>query len=282
MKRYTINCHYDMVISVDVIADNEQQAIERAREQADRMSLNSCAECVGHSESVTDTEALTAGELRRLEREAVSEHVHNYIDWLATANDLKEDLAGIAYRDDMINWPHGALSVPEGHPYAEWLENLFNTLAEGEHEHQELYDRYARMYARRQFENTYKRIDEPYYSAHVAGLSKEQQKAAFADGLRALVQTTTEQQEEGNEYVQMVTQFPATMEHNALNLFTYFRTGGFVYSWQEIYEDEQGREQIDDYETREAEDVAAMIKAVFYNQDGESPYYDMQDIYVED
>jgi hypothetical protein len=25
-----------------------------------------------------------------------------------------------------------------------------------------------------------------------------------------------------------------------------------------------------------------MIKTVFYNQDGESPYYDMQDIYVED
>ena len=282
MKRYTINCHYDMVISVDVIADNEQQAIEQAREQADRMNLNSCAECVGHSECVTDTEELTAGELRRMEREAVSEHVHNYIDWLATDNDLKEDLAGIAYRGDMINWPHGALCVPDGHPYAEWLENLFNTLAEGEHGCQELYDRYARMYARRTFETTYKRIDAPYYSAHVAGLSKEQQKAAFADGLRALVQTTIEQQEEGNEYVQMVTQFPTTMEHNALNLFTYFRAGGFVYSWQEIYEDEQGREQIDDYETREAEDVAAMIKAVFYNQDGESPYYDMQDIYVED
>ena len=67
MKRYTINCHYDMVISVDVIADNEQQAIEKAREQADRMNLNSCAECVGHSESVTDTEELTAEELQRME-----------------------------------------------------------------------------------------------------------------------------------------------------------------------------------------------------------------------
>ena len=80
MKRYTINCHYDMVISVDVIADNEQQAIEKAREQADGMSLNSCAECVGHSESVTDTEELTAGELRRLEREAVTEFVSEYVE----------------------------------------------------------------------------------------------------------------------------------------------------------------------------------------------------------
>ena len=58
-----------MVISVDVIAESEEQAIEKAREQTDRMSLNSCAECVGHSECVTDTEDVTADELRTMEHE---------------------------------------------------------------------------------------------------------------------------------------------------------------------------------------------------------------------
>ena len=55
MKRYTINCHYDMVISVDVIADNEQQALRLAYDKAAGMSIDG-AECVGHSECVADTE----------------------------------------------------------------------------------------------------------------------------------------------------------------------------------------------------------------------------------
>lgn len=282
MKRYTINCHYDMVISVDVIAESEEQALELAREQADRKDLQHDAMCVKYEGCLTDVEDLSKEELRRMEREAVQEAVRHDIDYMANDERMKERLADIAFRGVAIHWALCATTTPTGTGWTHWLQQMWREIAREEREDTALYNRYARMYARRKFETTYKRTDEPYYSAHVAGLSKEQQKAAFADGLRALVRTTIEQEKEGNEYVQMVTQFPATMEHNALNLFTYFRDCGFVYSWQEIYEDEQGREQIDDYETREAENVAAMMKAVFYNQDGESPYYDMQDIYVED
>lgn len=296
MQRYTINCHYDMVISVDVIADNEQQAIELAKFKAEDIDLKG-AECYDQSQCVADVEELTAQELRRLEREAVTEFVRKYIGWCVDDIDgatdrkakraFKAKLARIAYDNDpkitgRVNWNCAQGNVPTGHPNAAWLCELFSQLEYEEHPRTALYNRYARLVARHEFERRYKRNNEPYHKAHVEGLGKEQQKAAFVESLKALVRNTIEQEQEGNEYVQMVTQFPATMEHNALNLFTYFRDCGFVYSWQEIYEDEQGREQIDDYETHEAENVAAMIKAVFYNQDGESPYYDMQDIYVED
>lgn len=156
MKRYTITCHYDMVITFQVIADNEGTAIQTAREQADRMILNSDAECIGNDQKCKKIEALPPDELRQMERQAVTEHVRKYIGWIGTDPQLKEDLAGIAYRGNMINWPHGALMTPADHPRREWLQNLFGQLADGEHPRQELYNRYARMVARKQFCLRYK------------------------------------------------------------------------------------------------------------------------------
>jgi len=137
MKRYTINCHYDMVISVDVIADNEQQAIEKAREQADGMSLNSCAECVGHSESVTDREELTAEELRRLEREAVTEFVSEYVEQ-QTPTEVKDIADGYG-----VNWLEWAGEYEE-----EWKNNLFGSISKATHRDTAIFERYAQMYAR--------------------------------------------------------------------------------------------------------------------------------------
>ena len=41
MKRYTVNVHYDVIITVEVEADNEQQAIELAESRAEDIPLTS-------------------------------------------------------------------------------------------------------------------------------------------------------------------------------------------------------------------------------------------------
>lgn len=40
MKKYTINVHYDVVLSVEVIAEDEETAYELASEEASNMSLD--------------------------------------------------------------------------------------------------------------------------------------------------------------------------------------------------------------------------------------------------
>lgn len=58
MKKYAVNVHYDAVISVEVIAENEEQALDIAVSKADDMPLND-AEVVGTNPCVTDVQDLT-------------------------------------------------------------------------------------------------------------------------------------------------------------------------------------------------------------------------------
>lgn len=293
MQRYTINCHYDMVISVDVIADNEQQAIEKAREQADRMSLNSCAECVGHSECVTDTEALTAEELRRLEREAVTEFVRRYVgDIIADISyysqereprrEFKRKLSRIAYGVRPIHWYCAISRIPAGHVRKVWLTDLYKRLADGTHERTELYNRYARLVARHEFDTHYKHFAKSLYAADCEGTDKLQKKQAVIDGVRCLCDKMEEyvQRQDDPDYKgwepQMVIRYESTTgdEENYWNLFVYcegpndrddddylsLRT-----SWQHVWNDENGKEQIDDYGSEEHETRAALLRYLFYD-----------------
>ena len=58
MKRYTVNVHYDVIITVEVEADSEQQAIELAENRAEDIPLT-CADNVELTEScVTNIEEM--------------------------------------------------------------------------------------------------------------------------------------------------------------------------------------------------------------------------------
>lgn len=57
MKKYTLNVHYDAVISVEVIAENEEQAKELALDKAEEISLSD-ADVVGSDVCVTDVQNL--------------------------------------------------------------------------------------------------------------------------------------------------------------------------------------------------------------------------------
>ena len=58
MKKYTINVHYDAVVSVEVIAENEEQAKELALNKADATPLTD-ADVVGSNPCIADVEELT-------------------------------------------------------------------------------------------------------------------------------------------------------------------------------------------------------------------------------
>lgn len=305
MKRYTINCHYDMVISVDVIADNEQQAIEQAKFKAENIDLKN-AECYDQSQCVTDTEELTAEELRRLEHEAVTEFVRKYIGWcmddIYSATDrkakraFKTKLARIAYDNDpkisgRVNWNYAQGNVPTGHPYAAWLRELFSQLEYEEHPRTALYNRYARLVARHEFDTHYKNFAKSLYAADCEGTDKLQKKQAVIDGVRCLCDKMEEyvchQDDEDYEgwEPQMIIRYDSTTgdTDNYWNLFVYcegpndhddddylsLRT-----SWQHVWNDEDGKEQIDDYGSEDHETRAALLRYLFY---GDAQEFDETD-----
>lgn len=296
MKRYTINCHYDMVISVDVIADNEQQAIEQAKFKAENIDLNK-AECYDQSQCVTDTEELTAEELRRLEHEAVTEFVRKYIGWCMDDIDCATDrkakrvfkakLARIAYDNDpkitgRVNWNYAQGNVPTGHPNAAWLRELFSQLEYEEHPRTALYNRYARLVARHEFDKHYKHVAKSLYAADCEGTDKLQKKQAVIDGVRCLCDKMEEYvtRQDDPDYKgwepQMVIRYESETgnEDNYWNLFVYcegpndhddddylsLRT-----SWQHVWTDCDGKEQIDDYGSEEHETRAALLRYLFYD-----------------
>ena len=270
-----------MVISVDVIADNEQQAIEKAREQADRMSLNSCAECVGHSECVTDTEELTAEELRRLENEAVMKMVKQ---WFAsysdpTDKDEKRALFAVAFGKDVPYWLAG---ISQDTP--QWERNLLHSIQDGTHPRMAVFERYVRLYGMRviTLRYGYGRTAKSLYAADCEGTDKLQKKQAVIDGVRCLCDKMEEyvQRQDDPDYKgwepQMVIRYESTTgdEDNYWNLFVYcegpndhddddylsLRT-----SWQHVWTDEDGKDATDDYGSEEHETRAALLRCLFYD-----------------
>ena len=286
-----------MVISVDVIADNEQQAIEQAKFKAENISLNE-AECYDQSQCVTDTEELTAEELRHMEHEAVTEFVRRYIgDIIADIDyysqvkeqrrEFKRKLSRIAYDNDpkisgRVNWNYAQGNVPAGHPNAAWLCELFSQLEYEEHPRTALYNRYARLVARHEFDTHYRNVAKSLYEADCEGTDKLQKKQAVIDGVRCLCdkmeEYVTHQDDEDYEgwEPQMVIRYESTTgdTENYWNLFVYcegpndhddddylsLRT-----SWQHVWTDEDGKEQIDDYWTKEHETRADLLRYLFYD-----------------
>ena len=57
MNKYCINIHYDTVISVEVMAESEDEALELAEEKAEMMSLEG-ADVVGIQKCVTFEEEI--------------------------------------------------------------------------------------------------------------------------------------------------------------------------------------------------------------------------------
>ena len=240
-----------------------------------------------------DTEALTAEELRRMEREAVTEFVRRYVgDIIADISyysqereprrEFKRKLSRIAYGVRPIHWYCGINRIPAGHVLTEWLTDLYKRLADGTHERTELYNRYARLVARHEFDTHYKNFAKSLYAADCEGTDKLQKKQAVIDGVRCLCDKMEEYvtRQDDPDYKgwepQMVIRYESTTgdEDNYWNLFVYcegpndrddddylsLRT-----SWQHVWTDEDGKDATDDYGSEEHETRAALLRYLFYD-----------------
>ena len=280
MKRYTINCHYDMVISVDVIADNEQQAIELAKFKAEDIDLKK-AECYDQSQCVADVEALTAEELRRMENEAVMKMVKQ---WFAsysdpTDKDEKRTLFNVAFGKDVPYWPAG---ISQDTP--QWERNLLHSLRDGTHPRMAVFERYVRLYGLRliTIRYGYGRTAKSLYAADCEGTDKLQKKQAVIDGVRCLCDKMEEYvtRQDDPDYKgwepQMVIRYESTTgdTENYWNLFVYCEGpndhDGDDYlslrtSWQHVWNDEDGKDATDDYGSEEHETRAALLRYLFYD-----------------
>ena len=195
---------------------------------------------------------------------------------------LKQDLANIAYRDGVINWALCATSVPKGTEWTRWLQQMFREIARGERKDTVLYNRYARLVARHEFDTHYKNVAKSLYAADCEGTDKLQKKQAVIDGVRCLCDKMEEyvQRQDDPDYKgwepQMVIRYESTTgdEENYWNLFVYcegpndrddddylsLRT-----SWQHVWTDEDGKDATDDYGSEEHETRAALLRYLFYD-----------------
>lgn len=238
-------------------------------------------------------EALTAEELRRMEREAVTEFVRRYVgDIIADIDyysqereprrEFKRKLSRIAYGVRPIHWYCAISRIPAGHVLKVWLTDLYKRLADGTHERTELYNRYARMYARHEFESRYKHVAKSLYAADCEGTDKLQKKQAVIDGVRCLCDKMEEYvtRQDDPDYKgwepQMVIRYESTTgdEENYWNLFVYCEGpndhDGDDYlslrtSWQHVWTDEDGKDATDDYGSEEHETRAALLRYLFYD-----------------
>ena len=138
MKTYDIDVHFDASIRMhSIIAENEEQARDIARKRAKEMHLFAAAvEREDAGEKVAESHELTPQEIRREEREAVSEFVSGYMEQ-QTPTEVHDIAEGYG-----VNWLEWVGQYDE-----EWKNNLFRAISSCEHPDTAVFERYARMYA---------------------------------------------------------------------------------------------------------------------------------------
>lgn len=119
MKKYFVNVHYDASISVEVVADNEKQALELAISKAEEMPLTD-ADIVGANPCVTDTIDLDG----IMERNGHDESLVNCINdaWNSRHKypSMEEIIDLLQHRDEKLFY--GEFGTKSG--YYEYLTNV--------------------------------------------------------------------------------------------------------------------------------------------------------------
>jgi hypothetical protein len=185
MKKYKINVHYDMVISTEVIADSISEACRLAREKADSMD-HEARELVATDCQLADNDPiteLTTSDVRRMEREAVTEFVVNYIE-----QQTPTEVFCIAHGSEGLNWVE--LNGPDE---PQWRNELFLSISDMKHADTALFDRYARMYARQRWQQVADRQARDWDHAWAEARRDPER-------LRVIVETIENDGEDGNRY----------------------------------------------------------------------------------
>lgn len=160
MKKYIFDIHYDMVIrGIEVMADNEQEAAQLAKDKAARLPMEA-AECVEQTVWPSgNPQELSDRELRRMENEKVRAAAKSWFDSYDDLhdNDQAKTLAAVAYGRDTIY-----LTADSNNP-EKWESCLMKSINDGTHPRTAIFERYARMLARRRLEQV---ADAPRKEGH--------------------------------------------------------------------------------------------------------------------
>lgn len=279
MKKYSVNCHYDMVVTVEVTAASESDALRQAYDLAAEMPLDN-AECMNHHECVTDVQEICSEEKKRLMHKTIIDYVHEYVDEIVKDESRKAELADIVYnrhRLSILPWADRL-----GNEVPEWQRKIFFEAYDWYGDFGMLCNRYARLYAYTEFKHIYKNFAKSLFEANVKGCDKMQKKQAVMDGVKVLCDKMEEYviNQDEPDYKgwepQMIVRYESETgdEENYWNLFVYcegpngrddddflsLRT-----AWQHVWLDEDGKDATDDYGSEEHETRAALLRYLFYN-----------------
>lgn len=181
MKKYQIAVHYDMVINVDVIAESLGDAYTKARKEADGLSTQAM-ECVNASCELLDRpQELTDEDIRRMSHKNVVDYVGWYMDRL-TPTEIHEAANGCR-----IDWLESqGVSTPT------WERELFGSIELGTHPQTQIFDRYARLYARQCWERVKRQHGDEWNHAW-------QQARSNPEKYRVIVETNEPDGDDTNE-----------------------------------------------------------------------------------
>ena len=142
MKKYIFDIHYDMVIrDIEVVADNEQEAAQIAKDKAARLPMEA-AECVDQDTCLADDpQELSEREVKRMENEKVMEFVSEYVEQ-QTPTEVHDIAEGWG-----VNWLEWT-----GDDETAFYNDLFRAIISCEHPRTAAFERYAQMYARRRWQ----------------------------------------------------------------------------------------------------------------------------------
>lgn len=149
MKKYIFDVHYDMVIrGIEVMADSIGEAAQIAKDKAARLPMES-AKCVEQKVySSGKPQELSDRELRRMENEKVRAAAKSWFDSYDDPhdNDQVKTLAAVAFGRDTIY-----LTADSNNP-EKWESCLMKSINDGTHPRTAIFERYARMLARRRWQ----------------------------------------------------------------------------------------------------------------------------------
>lgn len=188
MKKYIFDVHYDMVIrGIEVMADSIGEAAQIAKDKAARLPMEA-AECISQEATMTDDpQELSDRELRRMENEKVRAAAKSWFDSYDDPHDKDEieALASVAYGRDTI------YLIADSNNPEKWERCLMKSINDGTHPRTAIFERYARMYARRRWQEVAREQAREWDEAF-------QKAKADPKTYRVIVETNEREEETGD------------------------------------------------------------------------------------
>ena len=188
MKKYIFDIHYDMVIrGIEVMADSIGEAAQIVKDKAARLPTE-CAGCVEQDAQLTeDPQELSEREIKRMENEKVRAAAKSWFDSYDDPHDSDQarTLAAVAFGRDTIHW------ITDSDNPAKLESCLMKSINDGTHPRTAIFERYARMYAHRRWQE----VKDSQAREWDEAFSKAK---ADPEGTRVIVETNEREEETGD------------------------------------------------------------------------------------